>query len=257
MERYRPKAALIKNVSHLSSHSNGRTLKTIIGLLEGMGYSVTWTTLNARHFGLPQQRRRIFIAALRPGYGPFRWPILRRPCQSIDALIETGTPPRYYASAAVRHKTKTRLAKEPPEGTTIWHTNLSGAVTARPYSAALRAHGSHNYLLVNGERHLTEREMLWLQGFPERFQLSGSYTQAKSHIGNAVAVPAASAALRSVQHALTRPLAASDSRKGSRSQIRRLADALANISETWEAHEDIIDMSAECAAALKQMLFRY
>ena len=41
----------------------------------------------------------------------------------------------------------------------IWHENKSGNISSYPYSCALRAVDSYNYLLVNGERRLTPREM--------------------------------------------------------------------------------------------------
>ena len=44
-------------------------------------------------------------------------------------------------------------------------------------------------LLVNGERRLTEREMLRLQGFPESYQIVGSYQTMRKLTGNAIAIP--------------------------------------------------------------------
>lgn len=58
-----------------------------------------------------------------------------------------------------------------------------------PYSCALRAGGSYNYLLVNGNRRLTERELLRLQGFPENFIINVSYTAMRKLTGNSIAVP--------------------------------------------------------------------
>ena len=53
----------------------------------------------------------------------------------------------------------------------IWHENKGGNISALPYSCALRAGASYNYLLVNRKRRLTSREMLRLQGFPETFKI--------------------------------------------------------------------------------------
>ena len=58
---------------------------------------------------------------------------------------------------------------------TIWHENKGGNISALPYSCALRAGASYNYLLVNGERRLTEREMLRLQGFPDSYKIACKY----------------------------------------------------------------------------------
>ena len=56
---------------------------------------------------------------------------------------------------------------------------------------ALRAGASHNYLLVDGERRLTPREMLRLQGFPENFKIVCADGHIRKQAGNAVAVPVA------------------------------------------------------------------
>ena len=58
-----------------------------------------------------------------------------------------------------------------------------------PYSCALRAGASYNYLLVNGVRRLSPREMLRLQGFPDDFKIAVSYQAMRKLTGNSVAVP--------------------------------------------------------------------
>lgn len=70
----------------------------------------------------------------------------------------------------------------------IWHENKSGNISSYPYSCALRAGASYNYLLVDGERRLTPREMLRLQGFPDSFKMVVSDTQTRKQAGNAIPV---------------------------------------------------------------------
>ena len=70
----------------------------------------------------------------------------------------------------------------------IWHENKSGNISSYPYSCALRAGASYNYLLVNGERRLTPREMLRLQGFPDEFKIVVSDCQTRKQAGNAIPV---------------------------------------------------------------------
>jgi len=56
-----PKLVLLENVKGLLSHDNGRTFKTIITSLAELGYAVEWQVLNAKNFGVPQNRERVFI----------------------------------------------------------------------------------------------------------------------------------------------------------------------------------------------------
>ncbi len=65
--------------------------------------------------------------------------------------------------------------------------NKGGNVSAYPYSCALRAGASYNYLLVDGKRRLTAREMLRLQGFSDDYQIVGSYQTMRKLTGNSVA----------------------------------------------------------------------
>jgi DNA (cytosine-5)-methyltransferase 1 len=61
-------------------------------------------------------------------------------------------------------------------------------------------------LLVNGERRLTEREMLRLQGFPEEYKIVVGYQSMRKLAGNTVAIPCVEAVLHSVFNALEKPL---------------------------------------------------
>ena len=78
--------------------------------------------------------------------------------------------------------------KGTPPYPSIWHENIGGNISALPYSCALRAGGSYNYLVVNGIRRLTGREMLRLQGFPDDFVINIPYSQVRKVAGNSVTV---------------------------------------------------------------------
>ncbi|MDN5696260.1 MAG: DNA cytosine methyltransferase, partial [Staphylococcus equorum] len=100
-----------------------------------------------------------------------------------DANIES----KYFLSEEIKNKRFEKLKKEPPMPS-IWHENIGGNISALPYSCALRAGGSYNYLVVNGVRRLTGREMLRLQGFPDSYKINVPYTQARKVAGNSVTV---------------------------------------------------------------------
>ena len=60
-----PKAILLENVKGLVGHDKGRTLDTIVQTLNDIGYTVDFEVLNSKYFGVPQNRERIFIVAVR------------------------------------------------------------------------------------------------------------------------------------------------------------------------------------------------
>lgn len=195
LEAKRPSAFVLENVKQLATQRKGQVLNRILEVLSNLGYHVEWRILNTLHFGLPQKRERIYIAGC-VNKVKFTWP---KPCVHyipLDEILEQKVDEKYYASFQIRRK---RIQKHTsPYKLSIWHENKSGNVTSHPYSLTLRATGSYNYLLVNGERRLTEREMLRLQGFPESFRVSVSYSQARKLIGNAVSIPVAKSVIKMV-----------------------------------------------------------
>ena len=64
-----PKLVLLENVKGLLSHDSGNTFKTIISSLAELGYAVEWQVLNAKNFGVPQNRERVFIIGHLGGFG--------------------------------------------------------------------------------------------------------------------------------------------------------------------------------------------
>ena len=57
-----PFGFLLENVEGLVKHDQGRTLSTILNKLKQLDYHVTWKVINAKNFGIPQDRKRIYIA---------------------------------------------------------------------------------------------------------------------------------------------------------------------------------------------------
>jgi DNA (cytosine-5)-methyltransferase 1 len=60
-----PKAFLAENVKGLTTHDNGKTLRTMISIYESMGYQVTWNILKANDYGVAQKRERVVIIGIR------------------------------------------------------------------------------------------------------------------------------------------------------------------------------------------------
>lgn len=61
LKEKKPKAFILENVKNLEKHDNGNTLLVILNCLNQLGYSVSYKILNAKDFGVPQNRERIII----------------------------------------------------------------------------------------------------------------------------------------------------------------------------------------------------
>ena len=183
----RPKAFILENVKQLKGHDKGRTLKTILTTLRDLGYSVNYKILNALDYGLPQKRERIVIV----GHNEeimFSFPKKVEHYRPLTQILEPEdkVDRKFMASDYIREKRRQSHASAYSPG--IWHENKSGNVTSYPYSCALRAGASYNYLLVDGKRRLTPREMLRLQGFPDAFKIVVTDSQLRKQAGNSVPV---------------------------------------------------------------------
>jgi len=186
LEVKRPSLFILENVKQLSRHNQGKTLEKILNTLKALNYDVHDQILNALDFGLPQKRERTIIVGFDQKM-EFEFPnpkikgILSDILESDEEIDQ-----KFFAS---EHIVKKRLAKHSSEHNPgIWHENKSGNITSYPYSCALRAGASYNYLLVNGIRRLTPREMLRLQGFSNSFKIVCTDSQTRKQAGNAVPV---------------------------------------------------------------------
>lgn len=73
-----PKVLFLENVRGLKNHDNGNTLKVILATLDELGYNYSFCVLNAKYFGVPQNRERLFIVAWYKKLvdaGEFRFPL--------------------------------------------------------------------------------------------------------------------------------------------------------------------------------------
>lgn len=200
LKKKKPSMFVLENVKQLSRHNKGNTLQTILQTLQDIGYKVYWTILNALDFGLPQKRERTIIVGFLNHDVEFSFPKGSGPGKLEDILQnDEDIDPKFFAS---EHIVKKRFeSHQSAYFPSVWHENKSGNISSYPYSCALRAGASYNYLLVNGVRRLTPREMLRLQGFPDSFQIICNDSQTRKQAGNAVPVNVIRAVLKEALNA--------------------------------------------------------
>ena len=65
----KPRLLFAENVRGLLSHEGGQTFGVIVSTMDELGYDVEWQVLNSKHFGVPQNRERVFIVGYLRGTG--------------------------------------------------------------------------------------------------------------------------------------------------------------------------------------------
>ena len=171
----RPRYFLLENVKGLLSHDDGKTFAQIIGILADIGYLVQWQVLNSKHFGVPQNRERIFIVGhLRGTSRPEVFPIgegdgqvnaSRNGEDCVAGSLGTRSGDRSFNGSttviydvprgknkggfSARSEMRTITQSKFEHNTMILHTNKSGNVAEHTAaSCALRSGASHNYQVV-------------------------------------------------------------------------------------------------------------
>ena len=186
-----PQAFMLENVRRLVTHDKHRTFSVILEHLNKLGYFVHWKILNTLDFGLPQKREKVYIIGFKENYKfDFPYKGLDK-AQTLSNILEPEemVDKSFFASEQIVRKRLDFVKGKKIPYPSIWHENKGGNISPLPFSCALRAGASFNYLLVNGQRRLTYREQLRLQGFPDSFQIFGSDSEIKRQTGNSVSVP--------------------------------------------------------------------
>ena len=157
----KPKAFILENVKGLISHQGGKTFEYIIKQLGLLGYDVWSEILEAKDYGVPQIRKRLFIVGARKNL-------------KINFTFPEPIKLKYTLSKV-----------------------LNGNVE-RDFGFTVRIGGRHSGInnrynwdsyKVNGiTRYITPEECLLLQGFKKTFKLMGTESQKFYQVGNSVPV---------------------------------------------------------------------
>lgn len=185
-----PKYFILENVQGLLSigRSNrkevfGETFKNIISSLENIGsYKIYWKVLNTSDFGLPQNRKRIFIVGTK---NKFIWPI-PVPCQDIRQFVDDTDNSKHDIPPRVK---KSGLMNRIPKKSVFIDFSTQGH-TSFPNSDKICSClmlKSDIYCVPKGRR-ANVGELLALQGFSNTFKQVVSDTQMKKQIGNSMSV---------------------------------------------------------------------
>lgn len=187
LQHHQPKAILLENVKQLVSHDGGKTFKVILDTLAELGYSVKWKILNALDFGLPQKRERVIIVGFKSAAACEQFNFDFEPiAYDLASVLEDdkNVDSSLFASDMILDKRRKRVEGKNVFYPSVWHENKSGNISILPYACALRTGASYNYLLINGYRRPSSRELLRFQGFPEKFKIEVSHQEIRRQTGN-------------------------------------------------------------------------
>jgi DNA (cytosine-5)-methyltransferase 1 len=187
----KPKIFVLENTNTLQNHDQGKTFKIILQKLHDLKkYNIYHQILNTRHYGIPQNRRRIYIVGVKKTIRkPFQFPEPVR-CKSLPTFIDhtnqTRDPWNRADDLSILPKNSVFV--------NVNYLRSSHFPHSGTYSPALLTQGT--LWCVPYHRRATIKEHLKLQGFPADFKQVVSNSSFKKEIGNAMSVNVIQAVLK-------------------------------------------------------------
>ena len=206
-----PEVFIYENVYGVLTHDKGKTWETMQNVFSELGYHFSWQILDARDYGIPQGRRRLFVVGFKnkKNFEKFSFPEkLELPftmqdfleenlaiggLQSVDGKLtkvteEKGQPDdKYYLSDKLKE-----YVLSPGTKNFMHHDAKTDLPIAR---ALVKNMGNtyracvNNYVTTDGKlRHLTMREVHRLMGYPDSYKIVVSKAQAYRQAGNSIVV---------------------------------------------------------------------
>ncbi|MEN9465700.1 MAG: Type modification methyltransferase HpaII [Pseudomonadota bacterium] len=228
IRRKQPKAIFLENVKGLLSHDKGKTLATILNVLRNdLGYYVPEPEIiNARDFGVPQNRERIYIVGFHPSLGikDFSYPKPSGQKVCFADIKEKKVPnTRYYLSTQYLNTLIAHKERHVQKGNGFGYEIIDDQGVAN--AIVVGGMGRERNLVydhritdftpttqIKGEvnrqgiRKMTPREWARLQGFPDNFIIPVADASAYKQFGNSVAVPAIQATALAVLRKIGVPI---------------------------------------------------
>ena len=215
LKDFKPKFFLAENVSGMLANRHSEAVKSILSLFDDAGYNVSLTLVNAKDYGVAEERKRVFYIGFRKDLAiNFRFPrgstyedgkklTLRNVIWDLqDSAVPAGDK-NYHNPKAINNNeyftgsfssifmSRNRVKSWDEQGFTVQASGRQCQL--HPSAPKMIKVGKDECRFVEGKEHLyrrmTIREIARIQGFPDNFQFIYNETNnAYKLIGNAVPV---------------------------------------------------------------------
>lgn len=208
-----PKVFIYENVLGMLSHDKGKTWKHIYEIFDSLGYKLYVKTLNAVNYGIPQDRKRIFVVGFKDNDSCFEFPQSQNLTTSLFDYLEENVDAKHYIGkkgfefiSNPKNKNRARLNQEVIQTQKAnQQFNWNGDFIFEEYESIKDRADVLERAYVgewNGKkgviRQLSYRECLRLMGFSDQFKVVVPNVQAYRQIGNSIVVNVLEAILKQI-----------------------------------------------------------
>src|SRR5699024_8333668 len=239
----RPKYLLMENVKNLVSKKFKPHFEDWLKYLETLGYTTYWEVLNAKDYGVPQNRERVFAVSVLGEHEPYVFPKPIQLEKRLKDVLEDEVAERYYLdderakqliatitdSNEIGYVPYKKDGKQHQSNTVYDKEKVAPTIEARDYKgakqilepkvAASRGRGKNNeqQLEVNKDdtsNALTtvEKDNYVLEGIPIKNNTDQGYLIAKEGDGVDLAYPTSNTRRGRVQENISQTLTTDDSK---------------------------------------------
>lgn len=220
VKEIQPKVFIYENVYGVLTHDKGKTWKTMQNVFNELGYNIKWQILDAKNYGIPQSRRRLFVVGFKnkKSYNKFEFP---KPIElnftMQDFLLDNCAEGNFKydkigniyllpgGELVTKHLSQKLIDYVMSPGTkNFYHEDAQ--IDLPVARAILSTQGNthrasvNNYVTTNGNiRSLEPRESLRLMGFPDDFIINVSRAQSYKQSGNSIVVDVLMAIVKEIQ----------------------------------------------------------
>lgn len=204
----RPKILFLENVAGIVSHDKGKTLEVIENNLASLGYFFEWRLINAKEYGVPQNRNRWYFIAFNKDF--YReeeidfdqvFPKKKDLMFELGEIIQKNTSSEFNVSEIAMKNVENNLEvflnsqrfdenhyiianNIRPSKVSFSSTGISPCLTAK-----MGTGGNNVPVVYELKRKFTVRECMDLMGFPQDYKIKENYSQSYKQVGNSVVVP--------------------------------------------------------------------
>lgn len=211
VDEIKPKVFLYENVYGVLTHDKGNTWKVMQNSFDALGYHYKWKILDARDYGIPQGRRRLYVVGFKnkKDYEKFEFPKPIKLKYTMQDFLVENTKEGNLISKNGKLVITEKVGEEPdvkyylsdklkkyvlsPGTKNFMHNDVK--IDLPIARALLSTQGNshrasvNNYVTTNGKiRALTVRETHRLMGFPDSYKIVVSKAQALKQSGNSIVV---------------------------------------------------------------------
>ena len=219
VKEIQPKVFIYENVPGMLTHDHGNTWTIILSVFESLGYKIYKSILNAKDYGIPQDRKRLFVVGFMNQDASFNFPKKRKLKNILRDFLETNVDVRHYLGKKgfefvtnPKYKNRARINQDIIQTEKAnQQFNWNGDFIFEPLEH-INTKSNKNEILErayvstwNNElgviRQLSYRECMRLMGFPDSYKIVVPNVPAYRQAGNSIVVNVLEAVIKEIEKA--------------------------------------------------------